>query len=182
MIVVRELAANADVHVEGDAHVGVAGHPGHVGGIQAPGEQGGSAEHVPQAVPDPLSAASLVPPPGGRIGALEDVAVEVGGPPQLPVWGREEQPQQVAAEVLLRAGLLDAGGEPLGQRVAGRGETRVDGLPPLAVLRRLDVQVPGDLGHLPVDADHPRGGIDLSHGEGGDLAPAQPAVGSDIRH
>jgi len=31
----------------------VPGHAGHVGGVELPGEQGGGAEHVPQAVPGP---------------------------------------------------------------------------------------------------------------------------------
>ena len=41
------------------------------------------------------------------------------GPPVLSRWGGEDQPQRVGAGVLLGAGLLDAGGEPLGERVAG---------------------------------------------------------------
>jgi len=77
---IQDADDGADVHVEGDAHVGVAG-PGHVGGIRAPGEQGGSAEHMPQAVPSPLSAASLVAPSGGRVGAL------------LPVLGEDRPPR-----------------------------------------------------------------------------------------
>ena len=41
----------ADVHVEGDADVGVAGEAGGVGGVEVPGEQGGDAEDVAEAVP-----------------------------------------------------------------------------------------------------------------------------------
>src|SRR6266568_585831 len=34
---VQDAGGGADVHVEGDADVGVPGHAGHVGGLQAPG-------------------------------------------------------------------------------------------------------------------------------------------------
>jgi GntR family transcriptional regulator len=60
---VQDAGDGADVHVQGDAVVGAAGHAGYVGGVELPGEQGGGAEHVPQAVPaqriDPLGP---VPP------------------------------------------------------------------------------------------------------------------------
>ena len=62
---VQDAGGGADIHVQGDAVVGVAGHAGHVGGIELPGEQGGGAEHVPQAVPGPLAAAVGVTPAGG---------------------------------------------------------------------------------------------------------------------
>src|ERR1039457_72530 len=78
---VQDALGGADVHVEGDAVVGVAGHAGHVGGVEFPGEQGGGAEHVPQAVPGPVAVAVLVAPAGGPVGGRQDAAVEVGGPP-----------------------------------------------------------------------------------------------------
>src|SRR5579859_3608595 len=65
---VQDALGGADVHVEGDAVVGVAGHAGHVGGVEFPGEQGGGAEHVPQAVPGPGAVAVLVAPAGGLVG------------------------------------------------------------------------------------------------------------------
>jgi hypothetical protein len=82
---VEAAGGGADVHVERDAVVGVAGHAGHVGDVQLPGEQGGGAEHVPQAVPGPAAVAAGVAPADLQVGAFEDVAVEVGGPPVLPV-------------------------------------------------------------------------------------------------
>jgi hypothetical protein len=84
--------------------------------------------------------------------------------------------------LLLGAGLLGPGGEPLGQRVAGRGGARVDGPPPFAVFRRLQVQVPGDLDDLAVHRDHPGRRVDLGDGQGGQLAPPQPAVGRGDGH
>ncbi len=117
---VEDAGGGADVHVERDAVVGVPGHAGHVGGVELPGEQGGGAEHVPQAVPGPRAVAVGVPPAGGQVGALEDVAAEVGRPPVLALRGGEDQPERVGAGLLLGAGLLDPGGEPLGERVAGR--------------------------------------------------------------
>jgi hypothetical protein len=62
---VEGAGGGADVHVQGDAIVGVAGHAGHVGGVQFPGEQGG-AEHVPQTVLGPGAVAVLVAPSGRR--------------------------------------------------------------------------------------------------------------------
>src|ERR1700757_4356128 len=50
---VQDAGGGADVHVEGDADVGVASHAGDVGGFQVPAEQGCGAEYVPQAVPGP---------------------------------------------------------------------------------------------------------------------------------
>jgi hypothetical protein len=70
----------------------VPGHAGHVGGVELPGEQGGGAEHVPQAVPGPPAVAGGVTPAGRGVGALEDVAVEVGRPAQLELRAREDQP------------------------------------------------------------------------------------------
>jgi hypothetical protein len=60
---VQDAGGGADVHVQGDAVAGMAGHPGHVGGLELPGKQGGRAEHMPQAVPGPpaLPAASRHP-------------------------------------------------------------------------------------------------------------------------
>jgi hypothetical protein len=57
---VEDAGGGADVHVERDPVVGVPGHPGHVGGVELPGEQGGGAEHVPQAVPGPPPVAVAV--------------------------------------------------------------------------------------------------------------------------
>jgi hypothetical protein len=108
------------LNVEGDAVVGVTGHAGHVGGVELPGEQTGrGAEDVPQAVPGPPAVAGGVAPPGGPVSALQHVAVEVGRPPVLTRRGGEDQPQRVGASGLPGAGLLEAGGEPLGQRVPG---------------------------------------------------------------
>jgi hypothetical protein len=42
--------------------------------------------------------------------------------------------------------------------------------------------VPGDLDHLTVHRDHPGGRVDLGDGQGGQLAPSQPAVGRGIGH
>ncbi len=65
---VQDAGGGTDVHVEGDADVGVAGHAGDVGGFQVPAGQGGGAEHVPQAVPGLGARAVLVAPSGGVIG------------------------------------------------------------------------------------------------------------------
>src|SRR6478672_2712357 len=65
---VEDAGGGADVHVEGDAVVGVAGHAGHVGGVEVPAEQGGGAEHVALAVPGPVAVAVLVAPPGDEVG------------------------------------------------------------------------------------------------------------------
>ena len=100
----------------------------------------------------------------------------------LACRGGKDQSQRVDAGGLLGAGLLEAGGEPFGQRVAGRGGARVDGPPAFAVLRCLDVQVPGDLDHLAVHRDHPGGRVDLGDGQGGQLTPPQPAVGCGGGH
>ena len=54
---VQDAGGGADVHVEGDADGGVAGHAGDVGGFEVPAGQGGGAEHVPQAVPGPGAGA-----------------------------------------------------------------------------------------------------------------------------
>jgi hypothetical protein len=89
---VEDAGGGANVHQEGGADVGVPGHAGHVGGVELPGEQGGGAEHVPQAVPGPPAVAGGVTPAGRGVGALEDVAVEVGRPAQLELRAREDQP------------------------------------------------------------------------------------------
>jgi hypothetical protein len=78
---VQDAGGGADVHVEGDADGGVAGHAGDVGGFEVPAGQGGGAEHVPQAVPGPGPAAAGAAPSGGLVGECQDAAVEVGGPP-----------------------------------------------------------------------------------------------------
>ena len=118
---VEDASGGADVHVQGDAVVGVAGHAGHVGGVELPGEQGGGTEHVPQAVPGPLAVAADVAPSGGEIGGLEDVAAEIGRPPVLSRRGGEDQPQRVGASGLLGTGLLEASGE---RRAARRADSR----------------------------------------------------------
>src|SRR5579864_3736941 len=110
------------------------GHARYVGGVELPGEQGGSAEDVPQAVPCPPTVAVAVAPASCGVGMLEDVAVEVGGPQQLELGGGEDQPGRVDTGGLFGADLLDAGGEPLGEGVPGGGEARVDGLAVLAAL------------------------------------------------
>jgi hypothetical protein len=61
----------------------------------------------------------------------------------LACWGREDEAEKVRAGGLFGAGLLKAGGGPLGQRVTGGRADRVDGPSPFAVLRRFDVQVGG---------------------------------------
>jgi hypothetical protein len=83
---------------------------------------------------------------------------------------------------MLGGGLLDAGGEFLGERVAVRGATRVYRLAVLAALGCLGVQVPGDLDHLAVHGDDTAGLVDLPDGQGGQLAPPQPAVGGGAGH
>jgi hypothetical protein len=83
---------------------------------------------------------------------------------------------------LLAAGLLDAGGEPGGEWVATRGRPWVDGAPHFPVLRCLDVQVSGDLDHLAIHRDDPHGLVDLAGGQGGQLAPPQPAIGGGVGH
>src|ERR1035438_10739036 len=88
---VENTGGGADVQVEGDAVVGMAGHAGHVGGVEFPGEQSGGAEHVPQAMPGPVAAAVGVTPSGRQVGGLEDLAAVVGGPPVLACRGREDQ-------------------------------------------------------------------------------------------
>ena len=117
---VKDAGGGANVHVERDPVVGVACHAGDVGYVELPGEQGRGAEDVPQAVPGPVAVAIGIAPADLQVGVFEDVAVEVGGPPVLAVRGREDQPQRVTAGILLRTRLLNADGEPLGQRVAGR--------------------------------------------------------------
>src|SRR5579862_1988287 len=67
---VEDAGGGADIHVERDAVVGVTRHPGHVGGVELPGEQRRGAEHVPQAVPGPRPLTRSVTPAGGQVGAL----------------------------------------------------------------------------------------------------------------
>jgi hypothetical protein len=78
---VQDAGGGADVHVEGDPVVGVAGHPRHVRRVEFPGEQGGGAEHVPQAVPGPRAVAVGVAPARLQVGRLQDSAVEIAGTP-----------------------------------------------------------------------------------------------------
>jgi hypothetical protein len=112
----------------------VPGHGGDVGGVEFPGEQGGGAEHVPQAVPGPVADAAGVAPAGCPVGGSQDAAVEVGGPPVPAARAGEDQPERVDAGLLLGAGLLDPGGEPVRQRVPLRGADGVDGAAALAAL------------------------------------------------
>ena len=87
------------------------GHPGHVNGLKLPGEQCRGAEHVPQAVPGPPARAGTVAPSGRQVGGLKNPAAEVGRPPVLPGWRREDQPERVGSGLLLvqleATGLLD---------------------------------------------------------------------------
>src|SRR4029077_5031711 len=69
---VQDAGGGADVHVEGDADGGVAGHAGDVGGLEVPAGQGGGAEHVPQAVPGPGPVAAGAAPSGGPVGGCQD--------------------------------------------------------------------------------------------------------------
>src|ERR1035438_2313351 len=123
-----------DVHQESGADVGVPGHAAHIGVAKLAGEQGGRAEHVPQAVPGPPSVAVRVAPADREVGALEDVAVEVGGPPVLARRRGENQPQRVGSGFVLGSGLLNAGGKLLGERVAVGVAARVDRLAVLPAL------------------------------------------------
>ena len=118
-----------------------------------------------------------VAPPGGLVGGRQDAAVEVGGPPPGAAGGGEHQPERVGSGVLLGPGLPGAGGEPVRERVAGRGAGGVDGAAPLAALGRLQVQRPGDLDDLAVHGDDPGGRGDLGGGQGEQLALPQPGVG-----
>jgi hypothetical protein len=122
---VQDADGGADVHIQGDAVVGVADHPRYVSSVKFPGKQGGGAEHMPQAVPGPVAVAVRVAPSGRQVGGLEDLAAVVGGPPVLPRPGGEDQAQRVGAGGFLGAGLLEAGGKPFGQRVASRSRSGV---------------------------------------------------------
>ena len=123
-----------------------------------------------------------VAPSGGVVGGCQDAAVEVGGPPPAAAGGGEHQPEGVGPGGLLGAGLLDAGGDRLRQRVAGGGAGGVDGAAPLAALGRLQVQLPGDLDDLAVHGDDPGGRGDLGGGQGEQLALPQPGVGRGGGH
>src|ERR1700722_2205350 len=59
---VEDAGGGADVHVQGGADVGVAGDGGDVGWVEFPGEQGGGAQEMTQAVPGPAPVAVLVAP------------------------------------------------------------------------------------------------------------------------
>ena len=106
---VEDAGGGADVHVQGGADVGVAGDGGDVGGVEFPGEQGGGAQDVAQAVPGPGAVAVLVAPAGQVVGGGQDAAVEVGGPPPGAAGGGEQQPERVGAGVLLGPGLPRCG-------------------------------------------------------------------------
>src|SRR5499433_4292758 len=84
---VEGAGGGADVEVEGGAVVGVPGQAGDVGGVDVPGEQGGGAEHVAQAVPSPWPSAVAAAPSGGLVGGGQDAAAEVAGAPVLAVGG-----------------------------------------------------------------------------------------------
>src|SRR6202034_1336782 len=82
--------------------------------------------------------------------------------------------------LLLGASLLDPRGEAVGERISGGSAPRVDRPSTLAVLRRLEIELAGDFDDLAVDADGAGGRVDLGNGEGGQLAPAQAAVGGRV--
>src|SRR6202034_2622411 len=90
----------ADVHVEGGADVGVAGEAGDVGGFDVPGEQGGGAKDVAQAVPGPGAVALRVAPSGGEVGGGQDAAGEVGRAPVPAPGGGEQQGVGIGPGVL----------------------------------------------------------------------------------
>ena len=117
---VQDARGGADVHVKRDAVVGVPGHPGHVGGVELPGEQRRGAEHVPQRVPSPRAIAVRIAPADRQVGGGKDAPVEVGGAPVRALGRGEDQTQGIGPSVLLRAGLPDTGGQAFGERVAGR--------------------------------------------------------------
>src|ERR1017187_6221256 len=78
---VEGSGGGSDVHVEGDPDAGVAGEAGDVGGVHVPGEQGGGAEDVAQAVPGPGGVPGRGgAPAGGMVGGGQDA----GG----AGWGR----------------------------------------------------------------------------------------------
>ena len=160
----------------------VPGHGGDVVGVELPGEQGGGAEHVPQAVPGPVAVAVLVTPPGQGVGGCQDAAVEVGGPPYLAARGREHQAERVTAASHLVLDLLDPRLDLLRERVAGRGPDRVDGLALLAALGCLGVLLAADLDDLAVHVDDAVPGIDLPDSQGVFLAVPQPGVRGGAGH
>src|SRR6185437_11599840 len=120
--------------VERDPVVSVAGHARHVGRFQLPGEQRGGAENMPQAMPRPPAIAVAIAPPGRQVSALEDIALEVRGPPVLPRRRRKDQPERVEADGPLSASLLDPHGEPFSERVTSRRAARIDSPAELPVL------------------------------------------------
>src|SRR5689334_10136289 len=179
---VEDAGGGADVHVQGGADVGVAGDSGDVGGVEFPGEQGGGAQDVAQAVPGPRPVAVLVAPAGLVVGGGQDAAVEVGGPPPGAARGGEQQPGRVGPGGLLGPDRLEAGGDLLGERVATRSAGGVDGLAALAALGRAGEELAGDLDDLAVHVDDPGGRVDLAGGEGEQLALPQPAAGRGAVH
>ena len=104
---VEDAGGGADVHVEGGPVVGVTSHPGHVGRVELPGEQGRGAEDVAEAVPHPPPFPLRVAPAGRAVSAGQHVPLEVRRPPQLPHRRREEQAEWVHPGLLLRGHLLD---------------------------------------------------------------------------
>src|SRR5690242_18313698 len=179
---VEDAGGGADVHVQGGADVGVAGDGGDVGGVEFPGEQGGGAQDVAQAVPGPGPVAVLVAPAGLAVGGGQDAAVEVGGPPPGAAGGGEQQPGRVGPGGLLGPGRLEAGGDLLGERVAVRGAGGVDGLAALAALGRPGEELAGDFDDLAVHVDDAGLRVDLGDGQGEQFALPQPAVGRGVGH
>ncbi len=77
----------------------------------------------------------------------------------------------------MRAAIMSARGP-----ISPGGAGGVDGAPLFAALGRFDIQGAADLDDLAVHGDGPRGGVDLADGQGGQLAPPQPGVGSEAGH
>jgi hypothetical protein len=71
----------------------------------------------------------------------------------LPLAGREISPSGLVPAALLGAGLVDPGGELVGERVSAVRAPRVERAAVLAVLRRLEEQAPGDLDDVPVNGN-----------------------------
>jgi len=90
----------------------------------------------------------------------------------LPGRRGEDQAERVGPRSLFGARLLDPFGEPVSERVPARRTPGVDRLAALPVLRRLDVQMAGDLDNLAVDRYDACVLVDLRHGHGGQLTSA----------
>jgi hypothetical protein len=115
--------------------------------------------------PGPGVVAAGVAPPCVQVGRCQGAAVEVGGPPVPAAGGGEHQPEGVGAGVLLGPGLLGAGRDLPGQRVALRSADRVDGAAALTAPGGLQEQFPADLDDLAVHGDDTGSGRDLVQGE-----------------